>query len=349
MSVPFVRNTAISRPVQRQPFSTGLTMPLAENTVFVPQIINNNATIMVPNNINTLNNITQRTLSATQKLPVPNLYSSTMIPTVIHSPRISTDILNVYHPNSVSSSLVPIPIRSPTTKPMPLSTIPRRIVPLANVTENLQQSEVKFNQITPLVDEQDIAYINTLMDLLPQEMVNEILLQVNKPSLYQAAQVCKQWRHLAVKQVVPIKNHQDFNTACTTDDRLSIIKSKFVKRWLTDGFEAACLSGHQELVQLLITKGANRWNIGLEAASIGGHEKLAQLMITKGADEWNTALYGACQAGHEKLVQLLITQGADDLNIGLDGACENGHQGIVQLMITQGANECWCGKSLALH
>ena len=77
MSVPFVRNTAISRPVQRQPFSTGLTMPLAENTVFVPQIINNNATIMVPNNINTLNNITQRTLSATQKLPVSNLYPST--------------------------------------------------------------------------------------------------------------------------------------------------------------------------------------------------------------------------------------------------------------------------------
>ena len=33
------------------------------------------------------------------------------------------------------------------------------------------------------------------MALLPAEMVNKILLQINKPILYQAVQVCKQWRH----------------------------------------------------------------------------------------------------------------------------------------------------------
>lgn len=32
------------------------------------------------------------------------------------------------------------------------------------------------------------------MDLLPEEMVNEILLRVDKPTLYHASQVCDQWQ-----------------------------------------------------------------------------------------------------------------------------------------------------------
>ena len=61
------------------------------------------------------------------------------------------------------------------------------------------------------------------MELLPAEILNEILLQVNKPTLYQAAQVCKQWRHLAVQQVVPIKTYEDFINLCKIGDQLSII------------------------------------------------------------------------------------------------------------------------------
>ena len=67
------------------------------------------------------------------------------------------------------------------------------------------------------------------MELLPQEIVNEILLQVDKSTLYEAAQVCKQWRYLALAQVVSIKLYQDFIIACTINDRLSIIRSKCIE------------------------------------------------------------------------------------------------------------------------
>ena len=160
------------------------------------------------------------------------------------------------------------------------------------------------------------------MELLPVEMLNEILLQVDTSTLFDAAQVCKQWRHLALKQVVPIKTYQDFKSACTIGDRLSIIQSKCVQSWINGGLNGACRSGHQALVQLMITKGAN---------------------------DWNGALYSACLRGHQALVQLMITQGADNWNNGLIAACEAGHQALVQLMIAKGADRCSCRKSLALH
>ena len=78
------------------------------------------------------------------------------------------------------------------------------------------------------------------MELLPVEMLNEILLQVDKSTLFDAAQVCKQWHHLAVKQVVPIKTDQQFKSACIINDRLSIIQSKCVQSWINGGLEFAC-------------------------------------------------------------------------------------------------------------
>ena len=189
-----------------------------------------------------------------------------------------------------------------------------------------------------------------LMELLPVEMLNEILLQVDKSTLFDAAQVCKQWRHLALKQVVPIKIYQHFKRACRIDDRLSIIGSKCVKSWINEGFATACATGQQKLVQLLITQGANDWNRGLGASCRGGHEVLVRLMITRGANDWNWALTGACRSGRQELVQLMITKGANNWNGALYYACAESHQDIVQLMISKGANHCgWCKKSLALH
>ena len=44
------------------------------------------------------------------------------------------------------------------------------------------------------------------MELLPEEIVNEILLLVDRPSLYHVSQVCVQWRQMALKQAVPINS-----------------------------------------------------------------------------------------------------------------------------------------------
>ena len=187
------------------------------------------------------------------------------------------------------------------------------------------------------------------MVLLPAEIINEILLQVDKSTLFDAAQVCKQWRQLALVQVVPIKIYQHFKHACTIGDQLSIIQSNCVQDWLNDGFIAACQAGQQKLVRLLIAKGANDWNRALSGACEGGHEDIAQLMISKGANDWNDGLYYGCIKGYEDIVQLMIAKGANNWNKALNAAYEAGHQKLVRLMISKNADSCNCRKLLALH
>ena len=46
-----------------------------------------------------------------------------------------------------------------------------------------------------------IIIIITNMDMLPAEIINEILLLVDKPSLYEASQVCSQWRQKSLQLI----------------------------------------------------------------------------------------------------------------------------------------------------
>ena len=124
-----------------------------------------------------------------------------------------------------------------------------------------------------------------MMEFLPTEMVNEIIRSIDKPSLYSAYQVCKQWRRLGLKQIVDIKTITDFVRACKQGDLLSITRSKYNKSWLNRGLYSACRGGHKELVELMIAKGANNWNQGLYGACRGGHKELAELMIVKGTND----------------------------------------------------------------
>lgn len=70
------------------------------------------------------------------------------------------------------------------------------------------------------------------MELLLLEILNEILLKVDKPSLYHTSQVCKQWRQLSLGQIKIINNIEDFTDCCGQGDMLSIIRSKLKQIWL---------------------------------------------------------------------------------------------------------------------
>lgn len=72
------------------------------------------------------------------------------------------------------------------------------------------------------------------MELLPVEIVNEILLLVDRPSLYHCSQVCTQWQCLSLKQVKIIKDAYDIYKACRQGDHLSVIKCKLdlIGSWL---------------------------------------------------------------------------------------------------------------------
>ena len=81
--------------------------------------------------------------------------------------------------------------------------------------------------------------------------------------------------------------------------------------------QAASAEGHNDIVELLLNKGANVNAQGgfqgnaLSAASTGSHEKAVQLLLDKGAivkvqgGPYGTALQAALTLGHEKVIQLL--------------------------------------------
>jgi hypothetical protein len=48
----------------------------------------------------------------------------------------------------------------------------------------------------------------------------------------------------------------------------------------------------------------NSWN-----ARRGGHRDLVEWMISKGANQWNGGLWGACGGGHRDLAELMIARG----------------------------------------
>ena len=126
------------------------------------------------------------------------------------------------------------------------------------------------------------------MDTLPLEIVNEILLLTDKPSLKHTSQVCLLWRRLSLTRTNPINNKNDLSKAYETGDYLSVTQSKFNKNWVDFGLIGACSGGCKEMVELMIAKGADDWNNGLIGACLGGHKEMVELMIAKGADDLNS-------------------------------------------------------------
>lgn len=136
------------------------------------------------------------------------------------------------------------------------------------------------------------------------------------------------------------------------------------------GLHGACRGGHLDLVELMITKGAEDFNTGMQCACTNGHIEIMKLMILKGGTNWNGCLYGACYGGYEgyvkiakymigkgatvsifnecfervcfngdlELAKILVERGANNFNEGLLNACRGGHVDLVYLMIEYGAN-----------
>jgi ankyrin repeat protein len=122
------------------------------------------------------------------------------------------------------------------------------------------------------------------------------------------------------------------------------------------GFTAlmvACESaaGPIRLVERLVEKGADlnatsgRGSTALMAAAKSGHRELVELLVSKGAalDERNldhniTALIWAANGGHRQIVEFLLSKGADKTIQTFNGytaasiAAENGHQDIARLL-----------------
>ena len=99
-----------------------------------------------------------------------------------------------------------------------------------------------------------------------------------------------------------------------------------------NGLYASCKVGSYQLVNLMISSGANYCNWGLYGACEGGHIELAELMISHGANDWNEGLYNACIGDHIELVKLMISYGANNWDDALAEARIGDNTEIIDLM-----------------
>ena len=117
-----------------------------------------------------------------------------------------------------------------------------------------------------------------------------------------------------------------------------------------DALQAACVQGHSEIAQLLITRGANvnaYDGMPKTQGKWGVWKKVSTIATSKGkiflASNYGTALQAASFKGHMGIVQILLRNKADvNLQYGgygsaLISAAVGGHKDIVELLIKNGA------------
>ncbi|GES56885.1 hypothetical protein ATETN484_0001009000 [Aspergillus terreus] len=141
----------------------------------------------------------------------------------------------------------------------------------------------------------------------------------------------------------------------TENSRLSAIVNA-QGGFLGNALHAAAFSGHENVVQMLLDRGADinaqggPYSNALQAASSKGHENIVQLLLNQGADInaqggfHGNALHAASFSGYENVVQMLLDRGADinaqggPYSNALQAASSKGHENIVQMLLDRGAN-----------
>ena len=82
-------------------------------------------------------------------------------------------------------------------------------------------------------------------------------------------------------------------------DIVNLMISKGADNWGYGDYSCACDEGHMEIGKFNdCLKVQMSWNWGLKGACDGGHMDIVNLMISKGANVWDLGLRGACYGGH---------------------------------------------------
>jgi len=125
-----------------------------------------------------------------------------------------------------------------------------------------------------------------------------------------------------------------------SNDRMDKWREKYKKETLIHCFSIACCEGDKELAELFISKLGEKTDLTTKIffASRGGHKSIVDFLISKGADHWEIGLFGASLEGHRDLVEFFISKGANNWNDGLRGACINASKLLVEFFISKGAN-----------
>lgn len=135
-------------------------------------------------------------------------------------------------------------------------------------------------------------------------------------------------------------------------------------RRYSNALQAASFKGHDQVVRILLEKGADvnahggYYGNALQAASFHGHGQVVQMVLKKGAHintnqgYFGTALHAASYGGHNQVVQILLEKRADVNAQDKDGisalhlAAEEGHTDILDSLITYGAKTTLCDTQM---
>jgi hypothetical protein len=156
------------------------------------------------------------------------------------------------------------------------------------------------------------------------------------------ADVCK---HTTMFKFLLLKQREgDWNTvflrACAFGN-LNVAKCAVLNGALNMeyGVEQACLCGHKEVVEWLVSAGLVQ--IGALTSSIHwaaffGHDELVKWWISRHVKYTSMALAAACEGNHRVLVEWLLTKPDVNIKGGLLMACRAGHLELAQYLYSQG-------------
>ena len=102
-----------------------------------------------------------------------------------------------------------------------------------------------------------------------------------------------------------------------------------------EAMSSAARGGHMEIVELMLTLGADDYDWAMSSAAEGGHLKIVKLMLTRNADDYNTAMSSAAGGGHMEVVELMLSLNADNYNRAMVSAALGGRMEIVKLMLSR--------------
>lgn len=147
------------------------------------------------------------------------------------------------------------------------------------------------------------------------------------------------------------KSIKEYEKKYTPDRALYEISKKgdeylsdfFIKKYpdinINEGLRGAAEGNHKDLINFLVLKGADKWNLGLMGASESGNKDLVKFFINKGADDAETGMGYAAKGGHRDLVNFFIKKGAHNWQWGMTYAAFGGHKNLVNFFVNKGAQD----------
>ena len=73
-------------------------------------------------------------------------------------------------------------------------------------------------------------------------------------------------------------------------------------------------------------------NYAMVCAAQSGHKEMVEYFVSRGANDFNWAMRYAAQNGHKEMVEYLISRGANAFNWAMSRAAKNGHKEIVEYL-----------------